>query len=135
MKFSIKEITLFERDVRLRMPFRFGVVTLTEAPQAFVRCCIRTDDGREPRARLPSCWRPWFIRIGVVERGQFRAIARILRRTDEVSRWRHAHGQTHSSPAGSSRISAPRSGSRRPDALFVPFLFSRGQSNVIGANR
>ena len=32
---AIEAIDLFERDVRLRMPFRFGVVTLTEAPQAF----------------------------------------------------------------------------------------------------
>ena len=29
------------------MPFRFGVVTLTEAPQAFVRARIRLDDARE----------------------------------------------------------------------------------------
>ena len=36
-----------ERPVRLRMPFRFGVVTLTEAPQAFVRVRVRLDDGRE----------------------------------------------------------------------------------------
>ena len=32
---SIESIDLYERDVRLRMPFRFGVVTLTEAPQAY----------------------------------------------------------------------------------------------------
>jgi len=31
--------------VRLRMPFRFGVVTLTEAPQAFVRARIETEKG------------------------------------------------------------------------------------------
>lgn len=39
--FEVLAIDLFERDVRLRMPFRFGVVTLTEAPQAFVRARIR----------------------------------------------------------------------------------------------
>lgn len=39
-------VEFFERDVRLRMPFRFGVVTLTEAPQAFVRARIRLADGR-----------------------------------------------------------------------------------------
>jgi hypothetical protein len=33
MKFSVKEVEFFERPVKLRMPFRFGVVTLTEAPQ------------------------------------------------------------------------------------------------------
>ena len=47
MKFRILAIDLFERDVRLRMPFRFGVVTLTEAPQGFARVRIRLDDGRE----------------------------------------------------------------------------------------
>jgi hypothetical protein len=29
MKFSVKEVEFFERPVKLRMPFRFGVVTLT----------------------------------------------------------------------------------------------------------
>ena len=37
MRFSVTAIQFFERDVKLRMPFRFGVVTLKEAPQAFVR--------------------------------------------------------------------------------------------------
>ena len=46
-KLSISEIRLYERPVRLRLPFRFGIVTLTEAPQAFVRCRIRLADGRE----------------------------------------------------------------------------------------
>jgi L-alanine-DL-glutamate epimerase-like enolase superfamily enzyme len=40
-------IELYERPVRLRLPFRFGVVTLTEAPQAFVRVRVRLEDGRE----------------------------------------------------------------------------------------
>lgn len=40
MKFKIREISFFERDVRLRMPFRFGVVTLTESPQVFARATI-----------------------------------------------------------------------------------------------
>ena len=28
------DVEYFERDIRLRMPFRFGVVTMTAAPQA-----------------------------------------------------------------------------------------------------
>lgn len=44
--FSIREVRLFERPVRLRMPFRFGVVTLTEAPQCFVRVRIECPDGQ-----------------------------------------------------------------------------------------
>ncbi len=45
--FRVAAVELFERPVRLRMPFRFGVVTLTAAPQAFVRARIRLEDGRE----------------------------------------------------------------------------------------
>ena len=46
-RFRIVAVELYERPVRLRMPFRFGVVTLTAAPQAFVRGRIRLEDGRE----------------------------------------------------------------------------------------
>jgi hypothetical protein len=44
--FTVREVRLYEREVRLRLPFRFGVVTLTEAPQAFVRARIELLDGR-----------------------------------------------------------------------------------------
>ena len=44
-RLRVLSIDLFERDVRLRMPFRFGVVTLTAAPQAFVRARIRLEGG------------------------------------------------------------------------------------------
>ena len=43
----VREVRLFERDVRLRLPFRFGVVTLTESPQAYVRARVALEDGRE----------------------------------------------------------------------------------------
>jgi len=43
--FTIRDIRLYERAVRLRLPFRFGVVTLTEAPQVFVRVRIELPDG------------------------------------------------------------------------------------------
>ena len=44
-KISIKEVQLFERDITLRLPFKFGAVTLTQAPQAFVRCRIELETG------------------------------------------------------------------------------------------
>ena len=31
-RFAVEAIDLFERQIDLRMPFRFGVVTLTAAP-------------------------------------------------------------------------------------------------------
>jgi hypothetical protein len=44
--FKIAAIELFERPVNLRLPFRFGVVTLTACPQAFARARIEMTDGR-----------------------------------------------------------------------------------------
>jgi len=46
-RLRLVEARFFERPVRLRLPFRFGVVTLTEAPQVFVRARVRLKDGRE----------------------------------------------------------------------------------------
>ncbi len=61
MRFSIPSIDLFERDVRLRMPFRFGVVTLTESPQAVARVRIRLEDGREATGAAAELLAPkWF---------------------------------------------------------------------------
>ena len=44
--FKVKNIELFKRSVRLRLPFRFGVVTLTECPQAFVSVEIENVAGK-----------------------------------------------------------------------------------------
>jgi len=61
MRFAVREIDLFERQVRLRLPFRFGIVTLTAAPQAFVRARIRLDDGREAAGAAAELMAPkWF---------------------------------------------------------------------------
>ena len=61
MKLRLASVDFLERDVRLRMPFRFGVVTLTESPQAFARCRIRTEDGREAEGAAAELLAPkWF---------------------------------------------------------------------------
>ena len=60
-RFRVADIELRERDVRLRMPFRFGVGTLTESPQAFVRARIRLEDGREAWGAAAELLAPkWF---------------------------------------------------------------------------
>jgi L-alanine-DL-glutamate epimerase-like enolase superfamily enzyme len=46
-KLSLLEATFHERPVTLRLPFRFGVVTLREAPQIFVRARVKLEDGSE----------------------------------------------------------------------------------------
>ena len=61
MKFQVSAIELFERDVRLRLPFRFGVVTLSAAPQAFVHCRIRCANGCEAEGAAAELLAPkWF---------------------------------------------------------------------------
>ena len=61
MRLRVTAVELFERDVLLRMPFRFGVVTLTQAPQAFARVRIRVEDGREAEGAAAELLVPkWF---------------------------------------------------------------------------
>jgi hypothetical protein len=60
-RFEIREITLFERPVVLRLPFRFGVVTLTECPQHFARVRIELADGRSAWGAAAELMAPkWF---------------------------------------------------------------------------
>jgi hypothetical protein len=59
--FEVREIEFLERDVKLRMPFRFGVVTLTESPQVFVRARIRLENGVEAEGAAAELLAPkWF---------------------------------------------------------------------------
>ena len=60
-QFSIRAIELFERPVVLRLPFRFGVVTLTHCPQAFARVRIGLTGGREITGAAAEMMAPkWF---------------------------------------------------------------------------
>ena len=60
-RFSIRAVELFERPVVLRLPFRFGVVTLTACPQAFVRATIAFADGRTQMGVAAEMMAPkWF---------------------------------------------------------------------------
>ena len=59
--FRVCEVRLYERPVRLRMPFRFGVVTLREAPQGFVRARIEDAQGRSAWGASAELLAPkWF---------------------------------------------------------------------------
>lgn len=46
MKVKLDQVDRFERDVRLRLPFRFGVITVTESIHAIIRVRIVLEDGR-----------------------------------------------------------------------------------------
>ena len=60
-RFVIRSIELFERPVQLRLPFRFGVVTLTACPQAFARVRIGLPNGIEASGAAAEMMAPkWF---------------------------------------------------------------------------
>src|SRR5688572_9528941 len=46
MEIRIAKTELFRNQVRTRMPFKYGIATLTESPQVFVRISARID-GRD----------------------------------------------------------------------------------------
>jgi len=60
-KLSLIAADFFERPVKLRLPFRFGVITLREAPQVFVRARVKLADGREGEGVSADILAPkWF---------------------------------------------------------------------------
>jgi hypothetical protein len=46
-RIKVLGVEAFEQPFKLRMPFRFGVVTVTESIQVFLRVHVHLDDGRE----------------------------------------------------------------------------------------
>ena len=79
--FSIAEVELFERPVRLRMPFRFGVVTLTECPQAFARVRIALADGSPATGAAAELMAPkWFDKdLSLSNEDNFDQLREVLR--------------------------------------------------------
>jgi len=45
-KLRLEAVDCFERDVNLRLPFRFGVITVRQLTQAVIRATIALEDGR-----------------------------------------------------------------------------------------
>ena len=61
VRLTVDQIRFAERNVELRLPFKFGVVTLTHAPQVFVRALVRLEDGREAWGESAELMVPkWF---------------------------------------------------------------------------
>jgi hypothetical protein len=46
IKLRLEAVECFERDVKLRLPFRFGVITVTRSTQAVIRATIALQNGR-----------------------------------------------------------------------------------------
>lgn len=100
-RFRVVSVELFERAVRLRMPFRFGVVTLTAAPQAFARARIKLDDGREAEGAAAEMLVPkWFDKDpALTNEDNFGQLRGSLRKAREGYLAHEARGAwAHSSP-------------------------------------
>ena len=54
MKVKLEAVDRFERDHRLRLPFRFGVITVTQGIQAIIRVRIALEDGRTGEGEVGS---------------------------------------------------------------------------------
>ncbi|MBL0085242.1 MAG: hypothetical protein IPP44_00775 [Ideonella sp.] len=85
-RFRIREIALHERPVRLRLPFRFGVVTLTECPQAFARVRIEFTDGRSAWGGSAELMAPkWFDKnLALSNDDNFDQLREVLRLSREA---------------------------------------------------
>ena len=80
-RFVVREIELYERPVVLRLPFRFGVTTLTHCPQAFVRARIELADGTSAWGAAAEMLAPkWFDKnLALTNEDNFRQLRDVLR--------------------------------------------------------
>src|SRR3954452_13689295 len=70
-RLKLVEVERFERDVRLRLPFRFGVTTVTHARQAVIRARIEMEDGRSAwGVAAESLASKWFDKSPVLSDAQ-----------------------------------------------------------------
>lgn len=60
-RFRVVDAAMYERPVSLRLPFRFGVVTLRETAQLFLAVTVETADGRRATGHTAELMVPkWF---------------------------------------------------------------------------
>jgi hypothetical protein len=129
MKFSVVALDFFEREVRLRLPFRFGVVTLREAPQAFVRARVRLENGAECAGAAAELLAPkWFDKHPALSNeqnfGQLRSSLRLAREAylDGGVNTAYGHFMAH---YRNQIAAAARRGLNRLTACFGPALIDR----------
>ena len=80
-RLRIREIELYERPVKLRLPFRFGVVTLRHCPQAFVRVRVESEGGGSEWGAAAEMMAPkWFDKnLALTNEQNFEQLREVLR--------------------------------------------------------
>jgi L-alanine-DL-glutamate epimerase-like enolase superfamily enzyme len=136
MRFRVKEIDLFERDVTLRLPFRFGVVTLTQAPQAFVRATIELENGKAGTGAAAELLAPkWFDKSPELSNeenfGQLRASLQLAQGSYLAGEPNTAFGHSMDQYAPQIAIGALQ-GMNSLVACFGPALIDRAILDALG---
>lgn len=62
MKLRVRETSLFLNDLSTRLPFRYGITTLTQAPHLFVRVVIEIDGRTEHGVAADNLPPKWFTK-------------------------------------------------------------------------
>ena len=76
----VRDVTLFERPVTLRLPFRFGAATVTRCPQAFVRVGLDVGGRRFEGATAELMVPKWFDKSpGLTHEQNFEQLREALR--------------------------------------------------------
>jgi hypothetical protein len=71
LEVKLEAVERYERDVKLRLAFRFGVITMAEATQAVVRARISLADGRGGTGVAAEMLAPkWFDKNAGLSDGQ-----------------------------------------------------------------
>ncbi len=126
---TVRAVSLFERPVTLRLPFRFGAATVTRCPQAFVRVEIsaagRTFEGGTAELMVPK----WFDKSPALTHEQnFEQLREALRAAREAYTSADAPLSPHalSQTAGEAAItSSVARGLPRLAAQFGPALLDK----------
>lgn len=126
---TVRAVSLFERPVTLRLPFRFGAATVTRCPQAFVRVEIsvagRTFEGGTAELMVPK----WFDKSPALTHEQnFEQLREALRAAREAYTSCEAPLSPHalSQAAGEAAItSSVARGLPRLAAQFGPALLDK----------
>jgi len=125
----IRSISLFERPVTLRLPFRFGAATVTRCPQAFVRVELdiggRTFEGGSAELMVPK----WFDKSPELTHEQnFEQLREALRTARDAyadaEGGQSPHGLSESAGAAAITTSVAR-GLPRLAAQFGPALLDK----------
>ena len=136
-RLRVSEVRLLEGDVRLRLPFRFGVVTLTEAVQAFVRVRITLQDGRSGWGAAAELLAPkWFDKDPALTDAdnaeQLRESLRIARELYTEGRLAHTAFRLFADNYHFQIVQCGRQGLNPLIAGFGPALLDRAVLDALG---